>query len=241
MKRNLLVLSFISGSLLLGSCTDEFFTYEDRKGEDHIEVITDQSKNKILSYKVTNPGEKHAIYSAIDHDAKTITVYLPAYYQLQFMEVAIELPQGTTISPSADELVPVFSDTPFVYKVHASNGATAEYKVQVVIQQAKLDLKEISTEEGTETLYLGGIVTIEGANIIPSSAVTKLFITDAAGNKIWGFSMNEENSNSSAVWFVANNQLSEEYKNLDTSKDYWLLVESYNLIARMQYPVRIQL
>lgn len=241
MKRKFLLLGLVTGSTLLGSCTDEFFIYEDRKGEDQIEVITDQSQNKILSYKVTNPGEKHAIYSAIDHEAKTITVYLPAYYQLQFMEVAIELPEGTTVSPSSEELVPVFSDTPFIYKVSASNGTTAEYKVQVVIQQAALELKEISSTEATETVYLSGIVTIEGANILPSSAVTKLFLTDASGKKIWGFTMNEENSNSSAVWFAANNQLSEEYKNLDTSKDYWLQVESYSLTARMQHPVKIQL
>ncbi len=241
MKRKLLLLGLLTGSALLESCTDEFFTYEDRKGEDHIEVITDQDQHKILSYKVTNPGEKHAIYSAIDHDARIITVYLPAYYQLQFMEVAIELPKGTRVSPSADELVPVFSDKPFTYIVTAPDGTTAEYEVQVVIQQAALDLKEISTATSTETAYLGGIVTIEGVNIIPSSAVTKLFLTDAEGNKIWGFTMNEENSNSSAVWFAANNQLSEEYKNLDTSRDYWLQVESYSLTARMQYPVKIQL
>ena len=55
------ILKYSSFALLLSflwSCTKEEDIYEDRKGEDVTEIITDQSKNKILSYKIINPGQK---------------------------------------------------------------------------------------------------------------------------------------------------------------------------------------
>lgn len=240
MKNKLIRYAFLLlGSLCLWNCTEE---------EDVTEVVTDQTKNKILSYKITNPGQKHAIYSAVDHESKTITAYLPAYYQLELMEVAIGLPQGTTILPSAEELVPVFSNKPFEYTVTAGDGTTAKYKLNVVIQYPDMVLDELSTinaATGAVTVRkIGQIITVTGENLMPSSAVTKLYIVDKNGTKVWGsYSMNELNSASMSLRFdLAANHDPEAYKILtaDKTAQYWLQVECYGIIKKMTLPVIFQ-
>ncbi|MFD2940248.1 hypothetical protein [Flavobacterium notoginsengisoli] len=224
----------------LWSCTKEEDVYEDRKGEDVTEIITDQSKNKILSYKIINPGQKQAIYSAVDHDAKTITTYLPAYYQLEFMEVEIELPQGSTVSPAAKELVPVFSTQPIEYTVTGNDGTTAKYKLNVVLQYPDIVLNELSTATATRTIGIS--ITVTGSNLMVSGAVTKLYLTDETGAKVWNYTLDEINSASMSLKFAAVNWNSDQYKTFsaDKQKKYWLQLESYGITRRMTYPVTFQ-
>lgn len=232
MKNKLIRNAFlVIGVLCFWSCTKE---------EDVTEITTDQTKNKILSYKITNPGQKHAIYSAVDDESKTITAYLPAYYQLEFMEVAIELPQGTTISPKADELVPVFSDKPFEYTVTATDGTTAKYKLNVVIQYPDMVLNEFSS--ATVTAKIGQNVTVGGKNILASGAVTKLYLLDENGAKVLNFTMNETNSASNSLTFTTVIPNLEAYNTFvaDKQKKYWLQIESYGIIKKMTYPVTFQ-
>jgi hypothetical protein len=238
MKKLLKYCTFlIMGSIWLSSCTKE---------EDVTEITTDQTKNKIISYSITNPGKKDAIYSAIDHEAKTITAYLPAYYELQFMEVGIELPQGTTISPAADELVPVFSEKPLEYTVTATDGSTAKYKLNVVIQYPDIVLNELSSINAStgavNTAKLAFIITLTGKNFLPSGAVTKLYVVDESGNKVWGnYAMDEANSSSKSLRFVTDHT-SAAYIALitDKTKKYWVQLESYGLIKKMIHPVTFQ-
>lgn len=223
-------------SVCLLSCTKE---------EDVTEVTTDQTKNKIISYKITNPGQKHAIYSAIDHEAKTITAYLPAYYELQFMEVDVELPQGTTISPSAEELVPVFSEKPFEYTVTAADGTTAKYKLNVVIQYPDMVLNELSINPNTgavQTRKITFIITVTGNNIFPSSSVTKLYVVDENGNKVYGnYIIDELNSSSKTLKFTTDNSAPAYIALIaDKTKKYWLQVESYGMIKKMTHHVTFQ-
>ncbi len=242
MKKIIMLLFLFYHCISLWSCTDEGYIYEDRKGDDYTEIITDKSKNKILSYKVINfAAEKDIIYSAVNHQERTITIYLPYYYQLQFMEVAIELPEGTTISPSEDELVPVFAEEPFIYEVKAADGTTVRYTVKVVVQQDMLSIRDFSTAENTATIPLSAVLEVYGENMLVSPVVTKLFLTDEEGTKIWGFTMDEANSSTFKAWFNANDQLSEAFRNLDTQKEYWLELECYSLTAKTQYPVKISL
>ena len=223
----------IMGSICLSSCTKE---------EDVTEITTDQTKNKILSYKITNPGQKDAIYSAVDDEAKTITAYLPAYYQLELMEVAIELPQGTTISPAADELVPVFSEKPLEYTVTAADGTTAKYTLKVVIQYPNIKLTELSINVFTgavSTAKIGSPLTVTGKNFFPSGAVTKLNVLDEDGKKVWNYTIDEANSTSTSLRFVAVNSNSDEYKALivDKTKKYWVQLESYGMVTKMTHHV----
>ena len=232
MKNKLTRYTFLLlGSLFLWSCTKE---------EDVTEVVTDQTKNKILSYKITNPGQKQAIYSAVDNEAKTITAYLPAYYELQLMQVEIGLPEGTKVSPSAEELVPVFSEKPVEYTVTATDGSTAKYKLNVVIQYPEMTLNELSFMRASGNMFiakLGQIITVTGNNFLPSAAVTKLYILDEDGKKVWGsYTVNEQNSTSSRIRFdLLGSHDPEAYKALiaDKTKKYWLQVESYGIVKKM--------
>lgn len=219
----------VVGVLCFWSCTKE---------EDVTEITTDQTKNKILSYKITNPGQKQAIYSAVDHEAKTITAYLPAYYQLEFMEVAIELPQGTTISPKADELVPVFSTKPFEYTVTAADGTTAKYTLNVIIQYPDMVLKELSTATVTSKIGTSSVI-LTGVNILPSGAVTKLYLLDENGTKVLNYTMDEASSASMYLTFIAVIPNLEAHNSFvaDKQKKYWLQIESYGVIKKMTYPV----
>ncbi|GGF03753.1 hypothetical protein [Flavobacterium limi] len=230
MKNKLIRNAFlVVGVLCFWSCTKE---------EDVTEITTDQTKNKILSYKITNPGQKHAIYSAVNDEAKTITAYLPAYYQLEFMEVAIELPQGTTISPKADELVPVFSDKPFEYTVTATDGTTAKYKLNVVIQYPDMVLNELSTATVTSKIGTSSVL-VTGVNILPSGAVTKLYLLDENGTKVLNYTMDETSSASMYLTFIAvipNLEVHNAFV-ADKQKKYWLQIESYGVIKKMTYPV----
>lgn len=215
-------------NICLSSCTKE---------EDVTEITTDQTKNKILSYSITNPGKKDAIYSAIDQEAKTITAYLPAYYQLEFMEVDIELPQGTSVSPSTEELVPVFSEKPLEYTVTAADGTKATYTLKIVIQYPDMVLNDFST--ATSTAKLTSIITVTGKNFLPWSSVTKLYVVDEKGNKIWGnYVMDEVNSYSYSLQFTTDPK-SETYIELikDKTTKYWVQLESYGMINKMIYPV----
>lgn len=227
---------FIIAGICLSSCTKE---------EDVTEITTDQTKNKIISYSITNPGKKDAIYSAIDDDAKTITAYLPAYYQLEFMEVGIELPQGTTISPSAEELVPVFPDTPFEYTVTAADGTTAKYTLKVLIQYPNIALTELSINIFTgavSTAKIGNPLTVTGKNFFPSGAVTILNVVDENGKKMWNYTMDEANSTSTSLRFNAVNSNSDEYKAMiaNKTKQYWVELESYGMVKKMTHPVTFQ-
>jgi hypothetical protein len=223
-------------SVCLLSCTKE---------EEVTEITTDQTKNKILSYSITNPGKKDAIYSAIDHEAKTITTYLPAYYQLEFMEVDIELSQGTTISPSAEELVPVFSEKPLEYTVTAADGTTAKYKLNVVIQYPDMVLNEFSINAATgavQTRKITFIITVTGKNLLPSSSVTKLYIVDENGNKVWGnYTIDELNSSSKSLKFTTDNSAPAYIALIaDKTKKYWLQLESYGITKKMTNHVTFQ-
>jgi len=72
--------------------------------------------SRMLEYNVANLADG-PIYSAIDHTSKVITVYLPHYYALEFIEPDIVLPEGSTVEPESGELVAVFAETPVSYKV----------------------------------------------------------------------------------------------------------------------------
>lgn len=223
---------------LFTSCSNEEERWTDVKGESTTEIITDLDARRIISFKVVNPGEAQAIYSAVNNIDRTITVYLPSYYEYQYIEAAIALPEKTTISPAATELVPVFSKTPFLYTTKAADGSTAVYTVKVVVQQPKLVLNELSTETTTYSLNVSGTLLVKGENFIPSYEVTKIFAVDAQGNKKWQFQ--QYNDGLDLFSFSGRYSFGGAIADvtLEANTDYWILMESYNLSAKMKYPIR---
>lgn len=222
---------------LLTSCDNEEDRWTDVKGETIKEVVTDLDAKRILSFKVTNPGESQALYSAIDNVKKTITVYLPSFYEYQYLETAITLPEKTTISPVARELLPVFSKTPVTYTTKAADGTTAVYTVKIVIQQPEIILKELSTETEIFNIQAGSSLTVKGENFVPSYEVTKLFIVDAQGNK--KIQLKQYNDGVDIASFYIMYSFPTIENGLQTDTDYWLLMESYNVSKTMKYPFRI--
>ena len=233
-------MSFFTAIILFGlltSCDNEEDRWTDVKGETIKEVVTDLDAKRILSFKVTNPGESQALYSAVDNVKKTITVYLPSFYEYQYLETAITLPEKTTISPVATELLPVFSKTPVTYTTKASDGTTAVYIVKIVIQQPEIILKELSTETEIFNIQAGSSLTVKGENFVPSYEVTKLFIVDAQGNK--KFQLKQYNDGVDIASFYIMYSFPTIENGLQTDTDYWLLMESYNVSKTMKYPFRI--
>lgn len=233
-------MSFFTAFILFGlltSCDNEQDRWTDVKGETIKEVVTDLDAKRILSFKVTNPGESQALYSAVDNVKKTITVYLPSFYEYQYLETAITLPEKTTISPVATELLPVFSKTPVTYTTKAADGTTAVYTVKIVIQQPEIILKELSTETEIFNIQAGSSLTVKGENFVPSYEVTKLFIVDAQGNK--KFQLKQYNDGVDIASFYIMYSFPTIENGLQTDTDYWLLMESYNVSKTMKYPFRI--
>lgn len=219
------------------SCTKKVDKWSDVKADTVYDTISNLPASRILNYKVLNTGSD-AIYSSVNNKEKTITVYLPYYYALYYMETEISLPTGVTISPAATTLAPVFSDTTFTYTVTASNGSKATYSLHTVIQQPELQLNELSTATTTTTLFLraGGSYPFNGKNFVPANSVTKLNLVDAKGKVIYQFDESSIEPYTYQMNFTANaNALTVLAK--DT--DYWLQVKSYNLTYTTQYPVRI--
>ncbi|MBF4516961.1 hypothetical protein IRZ71_11420 [Flavobacterium sp. ANB] len=222
---------------LLTACSSEEDRWTDVKEDPVTEIITDLDARRIISFKVTNPGEEQAIYSAVNNIEKTITVYLPSYYQYEYLETAITLPEKTTISPVATELLPVFSKTPVTYTTKAADGTTAVYTVKVVIQQPTITLSELSTATVPFTIQAGGSITVKGENFIPSYEVTKLFVVDAQGNKKLQLQQYNDGLNIASFYAMYSFGLNTGLL-LDT--DYWIMMESYNLSVTMKLPFRIK-
>lgn len=229
---------------LLTSCTDEEERWTDVKGDPITEIITDRGNNRIISFSVVNPGEAQAIHSAINNLDKTITVYLPSYYEYQYLEVNMNLPEGTKVVPAEDELVPVFTSTPTTYTVTGSDGTTAKYTVKIEIQQPELFVNEYVDPFGAEGIpvvqILGSGVKLTGRNFIPSYEVTKLYVVDAQGNKLWQMKQYNDGYDifSFSAAFVFVSDLS-ELPTLQENTDYWFTMECYSLSYTTKTPFRI--
>ncbi|MCC9019879.1 MULTISPECIES: hypothetical protein [Flavobacterium] len=225
---------------LLTGCSSEEERWTDVKEAPITEIVTGLDAKRIISFRVTNPGTTQAIHSAVNNLKKTITVYLPSYYEYQYLEAAITLPANTTISPAAKELIPVFSKTPVTYTTKAADGTTAVYTVNVVIQQPKLVVNEVSSPTETFSISTDSPLTVKGQNFLPSYEVTKVFVVDAQGNKKWQMKQYNEGLDigSFYVMYVFADAANTTVP-LQPDTDYWLMMESYNLSTTMKYPFRI--
>jgi len=243
----IIVLGLVFG---MGSCKKTVENWKDVKAEPITDTVTARENNRIISYKVQSPTAE-GIYAAVNDNDNTITVYLPYFYALNFLEVAaIGLPAGTNISPSPDELVPVFSGTPFIYTVTAADKTTRTYTVKVIVLQEKLVINENSTAGSTKTYVFnfGGntladaYVAVTGRNLVPSADYTTLHLMDAAsgGNEVFAFTPGTSDFplSTSMYYYYRYDKNDAKTWRVKPGTDYWLEVRSYNRIHRMTYPVR---
>jgi hypothetical protein len=240
MNTKVKLLSFAVGIAAMAmSCKKTVDNWIDKQEGTVYDTVVSRPDNRIITYAVKNTGE-YSVKGSIDNDARMIRVFLPYYYQLLFMEVEIVLPDGASISPSAEELVPVFATSPFKYTVKGKSGQTAGYTVVTVIQQPTLRLNEVSTSSSTRVYNIasnGFSIGITGENFLPSYTVTSLHLMDENGNEIYKF---QEWTGSGSItttqmpFAIGNN----DKGLMETGKDYWLEMRSYSLSYRMQYPIR---
>lgn len=196
--------------------------------------------SRIIAYKVANVNDA-PIYSAINDSLKTITVYLPAYYQLGIIQPEIELPAGAAISPAADEPVPVFYDKPFQYQVTSSKGVKATYTVHIIVQQQSFTIRELTADPANPITISdaaqGGIIAVTGENMLASYAVTKSFLMDADGKQVYALgSGGYTQPMSNRISFGHGPVLQMP---VIPAGLYWLEVRSYALTRRMVNPIRV--
>lgn len=240
LKTTLLLLStgFVLQTSLI-SCKKTIERWQDKPAETVRETITARADNRIVEYKVENFTDLD-IKGAIDDEKKTITIYLPHYSRLEFLETAISLPQGASISPAADVLVPVFPTTPFKYTVTGKSGQKAEYTVKVVVQQPEIILNELSTPTATKVINIASaweIVVINGQDLVPAFSATSLYFLDKDGKEVYKvpeYLGTEPRTFSMSYVIDATGKAT-----LQPATDYWLEVRSYAVRKKMQLPVRI--
>jgi hypothetical protein len=238
--------------LVLGisSCKKTVENWTDVKAGTVQDTVTARESNRILSYKVQSPTAE-GIYAAVNDSDNTINVYLPYFYALNFLEVAsIVLPTGAAISPSVDELVPVFPGSPFTYTVTAADKTIRRYTVKVIVLQEKLMINELSTASVTKTYALNfganAVVdvyfSITGSNIVPSADYTTLHLMDAAsgGNEVLAcmLSTSQFPLSTFMYYYYRYDKNDAGTWRIKANTDYWFEVRSYNRVHRMTYPVR---
>ncbi|WP_442587404.1 hypothetical protein ACSBL2_15275 [Pedobacter sp. AW31-3R] len=120
----------------------------------------EQSNSKIVSYTI--PVYDGELSGIIDESDKTITVYLPFYYQLDVIDPIIKLATGASI---LEELLPIdVLDDKTIYTVTGADKSVTVYKLIIKIQQiSPLVINELSTGASPSEVAIGsGGLVISG-------------------------------------------------------------------------------
>lgn len=114
--------------------------------------LPQQPNSKIIAYKVA--VSDGIISGVIDETDKTITVYLPFYYQLDVIDPEIKLAAGAKL---LEEVLPVdVLDNKTTYTVTGADKSTVTYKLVIKMQQiSPLKVNEVSTESKTTVWGIG--------------------------------------------------------------------------------------
>ncbi|WP_316829103.1 hypothetical protein [Pedobacter miscanthi] len=140
--------------------------------------------NKITEFKVVVSDGN--IFGAIDETDKTITLYLPYYYELDVIEPVIKLSTGAKLS---ETLAPVeVLDTKKTYTVIAANQSTSTYTLIIKLNQvAPLVITELSTGTTTSNMSIGGAdIALQGNFNVSDIKKIKAYLVDA-NNKEYEF------------------------------------------------------
>lgn len=219
------------------ACGDEIENIIEVEAETVFDTLATRSSARIVSYKVENAPTD--IVSAINDSTGQITVYLPHYYTLGFIDPEITLPEGASISPDADELVPVFGEEPVVYTVSAPGEEDATYTVVPIVQQPDLILDELSSEQDTIMIAVSSSIFIRGKNFIPH--VSEGYLIDENENEwslLSGSIGDIQSQNSTSMIFRSLGVTYEGNIEPFLNGPFWIEMRAYALTARMKYPIR---
>jgi len=136
--------------------------------------------SRITEYKV--PVSDGTIAGVIDESDKTITVYLPFYYQLDVIDPQITVSDGAKLN-TIIEPVDVMSETT-TYTVTGNNNSTTTYKLKIEIQQlGPLVVIEPSTAT-TTTGWAIGSKTISIQGNFNTTDATKIKVSLIGSDKV---------------------------------------------------------
>ncbi|WP_214227537.1 hypothetical protein [Pedobacter sp. B4-66] len=140
-----------------------------------------QSDSKILEYKV--PVSDGVISGVIDETDKTITVYVPFYYQLDVIDPEIKLAKGAKLK---EEILPVeVLNNTMTYTVTGADKSNSTYKLIIKLQQVTpLLIKELSSETTTASIGIGFQMASFDGNFNTNDAnKVRVFLVDATGKE----------------------------------------------------------
>lgn len=141
-----------------------------------------QANSKIIAYKV--PVSDGMISGVIDETDKTITVYVPFYYNLEVIDPEITLASGAKLST---EVLPVdLLDDKTTYTVTGTDKSTSTYKLVIKVQQIlPLKVNEISTESKTVVWGIGYyMINLSGSFNTLDATKVKIFLVGADNKEI---------------------------------------------------------
>ena len=197
-----------------------------------------QPGNRILEYKVTNIQDT-VIYGAIDEIEKSITVYVPFYYNLAVIDPEIKLSEGAKLQDPADAVEVTRTDV--IYKVKSADGSIASYKLKIVVQNAgELYVKELSAATSISVFYPNTLFTVSGNFFTTDPAVVDTWLVAKNGGKEtlirYGTMSGGRNVENGAVVYAIN------YNTLLPTLDsglYHVKVKVFGQNAQSTYPIRI--
>ena len=235
MNQKLLPFIILIATIVASACTDEVENLIERKGDPVYDTVSVLPSTRILEYTVENSPS--VIHCAINDSTRIITVYLPHHYKLGFIDPLITLPEGASISPDDEELVPVFSEDDFVYTVSAANEEDVQYTVRAIVQQPQIILDELSSEEDTTVFLFPSSLSINitGQNFIPDLSITTCYLIDENENeRPFGVSSGTQRlaRSTSITYPMVDDSFAEGY--------YWVEMRAYALTARMKYPIYLK-
>ena len=199
-----------------------------------------QPMNRILSYKVTNVYNG-SISGVVNDTEKSITIYIPFYYNLGVIDPEITVSQGAKLQ---NEVLPVpFDDSTTTYTVIGADGSTATYKLTIVIQQPGFVVNEHSTETTVKAYNIRGGISISGNFNTKDLSVIKPSLVSIATGKEFPIAV-EALTVIEGIHNTATGEASYTLSNatipatMDTGI-FKLKVKIFNKTAETQYPIRI--
>lgn len=210
--------------------------------------------NRIESFRIVNV-QGDPLEAAISDKENTITVYLPFYKQLSILEPAISLPAGASISPASGTLVEnVFealrTERKTTYTVTGADGSKREYKLQLMVLQPDLVLKEVTTPDDIKVFsinmkeqYSSFSVNIQGSGFLENNDLMRVVPVDADGKELPPFMLGITNLGDITRITIHCEKYQEPFsplvQALPATGLYRLRVYCYGRVKTLQFPIRI--
>lgn len=197
--------------------------------------------NKITEFKVAVSDGN--IFGAIDETDKTITLYLPYYYELDVIEPVIKLSAGAKLS---EAIAPVeVLNTQKTYIVVAADQTTSTYKLVIKLSQVSpLVLNELSTATTTATIGIGAAdISLQGNFNVSDIKKIKAFLVDERNNEFEFLASPSFGAPAVTVSMIGTNK-TYTYGRLMAPQTlatgtYKIRVKVQALTAEMKYPVNV--